>query len=513
MGLGVAVREEEEGAEGRFVIFLPTEMETGTGAHINAPFFGSLDRRRIQFYDEYNRMLLECVVNLSLDAVRELATGEPEDARGRAIVDILASHGEVGKTGKSMLSERAATGRTPLNKQLLLLCDGGWTASTEARWMPQVADGLVIGADEWRQAATFAVVSRALEGRKSAVKRLLESPGDLAEPTDEDWIWTVERVALRVKSGEIDANWDGFFTSVLSVLPWGLKREPKAGADDAFALAGFLPEQNGRLISAGDPVRVFFQPVIGTDDAAELVDNVPDSLKKRIAFIHSEVQTHEDRARRRSTEVHKFLDGRFARGFRREEIIRDVVLPALPPMPASFESDDATLCGELLEWTLGLLGEDPSTRLLEMLKDLPVACHGGWRTARDASFGPGWPEEARKTGTDLCVLCEELNGDAAERLRQTVLLDPGDPRWGLDAGEKSSIFAQIGVAEGLRLTLVDDVKFHVSGHEYELPNTVPHGVDGAAWEHWRTAIRHEAKPCYDGRFPYSLVIVYHLTEL
>ena len=102
--LAVAVSENELGTDGRFVIFLPTEMKTGTGAHINAPFFGSLDRRQIEFDDEYNQLLLRCVVNLSLDVILELTADEPQHTRGRAIVDILTSHSEVGKTGKSMLS-------------------------------------------------------------------------------------------------------------------------------------------------------------------------------------------------------------------------------------------------------------------------------------------------------------------------------------------------------------------------------------------------------------------------
>ena len=174
--VGVAVREGEEAAEGRFAIFLPTEMTTGTGAHINGPFFGSLDRRQIQFDDEYNRMLLDCVVELSLDAVQDLAAGEPEDERGRAIIDILASHTDVGTTGKSMLKmlcERASGGSTPLNEQQLLLCDRGWSTPGNARVMPQVADGLAVGADDWRQSAVFAVVSSALDGRESEVNRVL----------------------------------------------------------------------------------------------------------------------------------------------------------------------------------------------------------------------------------------------------------------------------------------------------------------------------------------------------
>ena len=511
--VGVAVREGDESAEGRFVIFLPTEMATGTGAYINAPFFGSLDRRRIQFDVEYNRMLLDCVVDVALDAVHDLAAGEPEDASGRAIVDILASHSNVGKTGKSMqtmLCERAAGRSTQIDEQKLLLCDGGWSVSANARLMPQVADGLAIGADDWRQSAVFAVVSSALDGRESEVNGLLESLGGSAAPKGTEWMRTVERLAVRVQSGEIEASWDGYLTSVLEVLPSNLKREPKADAVDAFASARFLPDQDEHLISADGPARVFFQPVVGIDDAAELVDTVPASLKELIAFIHSDVRTHEEGARRRSTEVHKFLDGRFARGFRREEIVRDVILAALPSMPVPFESADASLCAELLGWTLGLLGEEPSKVLLAMLKDLPVACHGGWRPAREASFGPGWPGEA---GEDLWALCEELCGDAAERLRETMLLNPEDSRWGLVVEGRGSLFSRIGVAEGLRLTPVDDVRFSMAQHEYDLPKNAPAGVDDVAWEHWRIAIRPEAKPYHVSWFQYSLERVYQLPEL
>ena len=511
--VGVAVREGEEAADGRFVIFLPTEMTTGTGAHINAPFFGSLNRRRIQFDDEYNRMLLDCVVDLSLDAVQDLAAAEPEDERGRTIIDILASHGDVGTTGKSMfkmLCERASGGSTPLDEQQLLLCDGGWTAPASARLMPQVADGLAIGADDWRQSAVFAVVSSALDGRESEVKRLLEGLGGSVAPTETEWMRTVERVALRVQSCEIGANWDGFLTSLLEVLPSNLEREPKAEAEDAFVSAKFLPDQDGRLVSADGQARVFFQPVVGIDDAAELVDTVPDSLKERIAFIHSDVRTHAEGARRRSTEVHKFLEGRFARGFRREEIVRDVILAAVPSMPVPFERIDASLCAELLGWTLGLIGEEPSEVLLAILKDLPVACHGGWRPAWEASFGPGWPGEA---GKDLWALCEELPEGAAERLRKTILLNPEDLRWALKVEGRSSLFARIGVAEGLRLKPMGNTRFWMAQAEYKLPEKTPAGVDDADWERWRTAIRPEAEPYHIGRFKYSLENVYQLPEL
>ena len=490
--VGVAVREGEESPDGRFVIFLPTEMATGTGAHINAPFFGSLDRRRIQFDDEYNRLLLDCVLDLSLDVIAYLASRESVATSGCAIVDILSTAADIGDTGEDMLSllrERAASRGTPLDGWSLVLCDEGWAVPTVGRMMPEVVDGLAIDAETLRGAAKFSVVSRSLDGRGFEVKALLERLDGSPAPLAAEWVRTVEEMAVRVRSGEIDATWDGYLTALIEVLPRCLVRAARAGVEDALASAKFLPDQDGRLVSADGPARVFFQPVIGMDDAAELVETVPHSLKHRIAFIHGDVRTHEEGSRRRSTEVHKFLEGRFARGFRRDEILRDVVLAMVPPTPASFGSAEAALCAELLGWTLGLLGEEPPQALVALLKDLPVACGDGWRPAREASFGSGWPG---RSGKDLQMLCEELGGDAGERLARTALLNPEDPRWGVDVGGRANLFADIGVAQGLRLRPVAKMPFQMAQWDYELPGTAPSGVDGAAWEEWRTAVRPEA---------------------
>ena len=477
--VGVAVREGLESAERRFMIFLPTEMATGTGAHINAPFFGSLDRRRIDFSDEYNTLLLGCVADLCLDAVGDLLAGEPEDVRGQAVVDILGARGEVGGTGQSMLElvrERAAARNTAIEDRALVLCDDGWTSAAKVRAMPAVADGL---------------------------------EGSLT-PTDTEWSHTVEGVARLVQLGEIDATWDGFLTSLLEVLPSELSREPRANTEDALETARFLPDQDGRLISASDEARVFFRPVLGIDDAADLVEMVPNSLKRCIAFIHEDIRTHEEGSKRRRTAVHKFLDGRFAGGFGREEIVRDVVLEAVPPLPAAFGSGDADLCTELMGWTVRLLSEEPSEALLPKLGGLPVACHGGWHSADEAVFGPGWPES---DGDSLWELAEELGETMGQRLRRTALLRPGDPRWGLDVGRHEGLFARIGVAEGLRLSPVNPVSFWMQIPGYELPREAPTGVDQEAWEGWRAVAQQEARPRHQSGFEYSLEGVYRLPEL
>ena len=149
--------------------------------------------------------------------------------------------------------------------------------------------------------------------------------------------------------------------------------------------------------------------------------------------------------------MHKFLDDRFAGGFGREKIVRDVVLGAVPPLPAALGSADADLCAELLGWTIRLIGDEPSDALLSLLKGLPVACHGGWHRADETAFGPGWPE---RSGDNLWELAGELDETMARRLRSTALLRPDDPRWGLVVGGHGGLFARIGVVEGLRLSPV-----------------------------------------------------------
>ena len=511
--LATAVQENEYGTDGRFVTFLPTEKKTGSGAHVNAPFFGSLDRRDIDFDDRYNHMLLQCLVDLSLDAVQALQLESPNESSGRAIVDILTSHNEFGKTGESMLSmlcDRAARRGSPLNEAPLILCDDGWTCASNARMMPQVSEDSIISESEWRQAMTFSVMSGSLSGRMAEVKSLVDSLGGSVQPSHLEWITTVEQMASLIKSGDICASWDEFFTSLLEVLPLELTRDRVRGANDEFTSAKILPVQDGRLISADNEVRVFFQPVRGVDDIAELVDTVPASLEKRIAFIHSNVRTHEEEQSRRSTPVHKFLDGRFVRGFRREDILREVVKPAWPKMPVSFKSAEANLCAELLNWTITLLGKNPSDELINVIKSLPLACYGGWRSAQEASFGPGW---SRKTGENLWELCRELPLNIAKQLRETLLLKPSDSRWGLEVREYDNLLDRIGVAEGIRLNRIDNMWFEMSSWKYELPETSTEYVDVESWAKWRTTVKHEIQLKFVKNSPYTLEHLYFLTEI
>ncbi len=509
--VGVAVEDTETPEPGVFVIFLPTDVTTGTAACINAPFYSSLSRREIEFKDPYNEFLLRCVNDLILDVSSEVIKGLPEDWRGRTIIDVLGSTSVVGgKTWRLIdrIKERAIDRDFGLGNIPLVLCDRGWRLSTIGRLMPEISEEGSIDRNHWRAHANFDVVVSALDGRIEAVKELIVALGGSTIPTYSEWAATIESIAAAVQEKQIGASWDDFIISLVGALPKNML-SAKAGPTDPLTNTKFLPTQDGRLLSTTDTATLFFQPVRGIDDAAEFVGIVPESLKPRIAFLHPDVRTQEG-PQRRNTEAQKFLDGRFVRGFRREDLLRDVVLGVVPSLPVAHGTKEAVVCSELLSWALKLLGKDEPRTLIPLLGRLPVPCYSGWYAMREAVFGPGW---RGKSGDLLRRLAEEL-GEVSPRILAPALLPPNDERWGTDVTDRTGLFEHAGIVDGLRLQLSADMRFNMEGYgNHQLPENPPAEVPLPHWEQWRTVIRSQVKPHYDSLFEYMLSAIWLLPEV
>ena len=516
--VAVAVEETEEARKGVFVIFLPTKMKTGAGAHINAPFYGSLDRRQINFGDKYNDLLLEFVTDLMLDATGELVESDSEPWRGRAAIDLIAratdSHAfDEAQPLADRLCQRAHDQGRPLDQLALIHCDDGWRLPAVARTMPAVPDDDPIGGAVWRSHAGFTLVSCALDERRNAVEALLRSLGGSPIPRHREWAFALEQIAGKIAERKVDVTWDDFLSSVLAVLPQAFRSEPRESDPDPLREARFLPTDDDRLLSASDDTQIFFRPRRGADDAADFVGSIPESLKERIAFLHPGVKTHEG-PQRRNTEVQKFLDGRFVQRFRREDLLRDVVIPSLPELPATHGSPEAAACAETLRWTLKMIGQEEQERPLRLLSRLPVACVGGWFAMPETVFGPGWDG---RCGDHLEMLANALSDEDADKLLRTALLPPGDTRWGFgaDAGHPESetldvanwgdLFARVGVAKGFRIEPLDPVRFWMSGAHVKLPGEAPADIAQSSWDDWRDAVRRqEIGLGYTSSFEYEL---------
>ena len=512
--VGVAVEDSESPEPGKFVIFLPTEVGTGTGAHINAPFYGSLDRRQINSEDEYNALLLEYVIDLALDVATGLAAGPGEGWRARAIIDLLASaDAPAGRDRPALMDQmrqRAEETGHDIESTELVLCDNGWQAAERARIMLNVPGDDSIGEDRWRENAGFAVVSSELNSRRKEVEALVDCLGGSSAPRPAEWAATIERLAGRIQSHEIEISWDVFLNSVLTVLPREIQSEPRTGAADPLSNAKFLPTQDERLLSASGTAQIFFQPRRGFDDAAEFVGQIPDALRDRIAFLHRDVRTHEG-PQQQNTEVQGFLNGRngrFVQSFGREDLLRDVVIPALPELPARHGTPDAQRCSEILGWTV-LLDVAELEGVSDLRTRLPVACHGGWFPAGEAVFGPGWQG---RHGACVQILADS-SADGSNRLLAKALLPPQDQRWGPDAAAPDRLLEQAGVIDGLPTEIAEPVGFTMSARYRDLPRDAPPGTPQDAWDDWLGARDNELTPEIKSSTPYRLEGIHLAPEI
>ena len=528
--VAVAVEETRTAPPGLYFISLPTETDTTVGAHINAPFYGSLDRRYIYFEHEYNELLLDFVTDLMREAVEGIAAGDPEeDWRGPALIDLLAPvPGSPGaKKGPPLtgaLPRLQVANKRPLDQQALILCDGGWRVPEVARTMPNIPADDPLDEAAWRAQAGFDVVSSALDERREAVEALLRALGGSPDPKAGEWVDTLVNMAKWVKDSQAEPAWDDFLCSTLAVLPRELTSQPAKPKADPLRAARFLPTSDGRLCAVDDDVRVFSRPRRG-DDTAGFADSIPDSLRARISFLHSGVKTLVvDGNKKLNTPVQKFLDGRFVRSFGREDLLR-VVIRSLPELPVAHGSAEAMECAEILSWTLKLVGEEEPERLLPLLGRIPVACIGGWFAMSDAVFGPGWDG---RSGDHLKTLADGLPGDEGGALLGSALLPPDDDRWfpkeddrgaavgephRIDLADRAKQFARAGVVDGLRLEVCEPVGFWMKKAAPKLPDEGPDTVPQPAWKGWRKAALEHVRPPHDKNFPYYLQDVQWLTLL
>ena len=518
--VAVAVEETRIAPPGLYFISLPTETETTVGAHINAPFYGSLDRRYIYFEDAYNKLLLEFLKELMRDVVEELVAGDPERWRGRAVIDLLAPvpgsrEAKKGPPLTSILRKLQFANERPLDHQALILCDGGWCQPSVARTMPSIPAVDPFGELKWRAQAEFAVASSALDERRQEVKALLRALGYSPDPKAKEWVDTLSSMAKWVGEREGEVTWNDFLSSTLAVLPQGLTSESANPNADPLRTARFLPTSDGRLCARADDVRVFFRPRRG-DDAAGFVDSIPHSLRARIAFLHPGVKTLVvDGKKNLNTPVQKFLDGRFVRSFGREDLLR-VVIRSLPELPVAHGSAEAMECAEILSWTLKLVGDEEPERLLTRLSRLPVACTDGWLAVKDAVFGSGWAE---RSGDHLKTLADGLPKDEGETLLGSALLPPDDDQWfpkednrgtavgephRIDLADRAKQFARAGVVDGLRLEACKPITFWMSRSHPKLPDTAPDSVPQSAWKGWREAVLGQVRPAYEQHLKYEL---------
>lgn len=491
----VAVEHVSEAPEGRYSIFLPTDQPTGTGAFINAPFYGEIDRRAVDFDHAYNEILRQAAVDLSAEVALSLtesgtSTGMPEAGH---VLDLVAPTTETPSSAAPLVlaAIEQQTGDAAAEVPLVRAAHG-WEPPRRIRVADLDADRCPIDAESLSELAGFAQPAERLEGRTHRVRMLLTACDVDPKPTLAERADLVEAVALGLAPG---ADWDAF---------WEWARALCGGSLTPLRSKRVLLVENGRCLALDGDVKVFFPP----QPRAAADVPVPDALSDHVAFLavplrQKNVQSNPaTRARRALADFESDL------AYDPPTLVRRVLLPALPALPTPLDSPEGHRCTAVLRWVLRLYADRADW---SDLSRLPVPCRGGWQPANKAMLGPGWDG----LGEDLeTYLSEAAASDTATPFAQKALdrlvVPPDHPVWeGDPLGDE---LQRIGVAEGLRLVRTDRTLSLTLGRGI---TRLSGGNSLVSWTTVRETLRKSAQEAREfvGRFEYETDALWALPGL
>jgi hypothetical protein len=514
----IAVRLGEVSEKGKIHIFLPTELTSGCGAHLNGPFYGDISRAHINFAHPFNELLLSRIVEKVIDVVLYSLAGKGLD-EARAIIDMLSPFPETGDSGSRWWSlvgkTYSKTGRR-LEEENIIFAQDGWNNILNTSLLPDLKEHQVINEEELRSEATFPVFHQGLLSRKDQLHRLYAAIRVSISPSDEDLASTVEKIAKKLHNKVDIVDWNGFLSDVSKLFPEGAEklkgREILIGTDN-------------ELHASSDKSSVFFRPRSGgTDDeiqAAGAIDDIPENLRPHIAFLHECVQVHIPRPEGgiQVTGLQRYLSSGLVQQFGVEQILRGVLIPATPKLPIALGSRYGKLCRDIIQWGLrlvaNLVAKDKGEKTLGYLGMLPVPCKGGWFTLNEACFGPGWNGTG---GQNLYDYLESVNTKECQEAMAKLMLPPDDIAWGGIVSQYQDILAKAGAFDGMRMIKIIpedwNSKFDISGWSgVKLPEKPPPCFDEKFWKSYLDLVAKNLRPNFTGLFSYVVQELYALPGL
>lgn len=512
ISVSIAVRLGDIPEPGRFSIYLPTLVATGSAVHINAPFFGDMSRTSISFEDAYNRQLLQTAGDLAVEVVRERLAGKGQ-AEARAIIDMISPLSDdqaASNRWTQLINESAERSKGSLDDEPLVLAEAGWRPLNMTSLVPDTSKTSFLTEDLLRKYATFDIFHSCLSSRHRQLKALAIAryPEIGAYPLESDVAATVAAIAVDLHSN--GGDWNAFWRDVIVLLPRG----QRALAEHDVLLGG-----DGQLHSIDASSKMFFVPRQGTQDDGDVggeggATEVPASLQPSVAFLSEQILVYEPNRPTVQTPVRAYLGSGLVSQFRVDTIFTVVLQELTPALPVPIDGPHFDRCRDILLWALRLIGNvvargRGAEAMLRLLRTIPVPCQGGWHAMGDASFGEGWPET---TGATLSTYLSALSAPSAQEARKRLLLPPGSPAWGGAGILEQPLLKAGGVFDGLRLHEIKSEAwpsgFRAASYDFVLPPQTPPGLSKEYWTAYKRVVEGETRPPFASLLPYTVGSLY-----
>lgn len=550
---------EQEG--GAVSVFLPTRLHTGVAASLNAPFYASMDRTKVDFGKPLNELLIRQIGRLAAQVITECLVGGVAEVDGNLTASLLCP--VVARDGREPASRTLLESIESALRECLELengfaavvvvpverfegggCVRDWASLADACLPPERDEGARISVDDLRRFSLQDCIATSLDGRIPGLKRLAKRWGtDLSMPAAgrvaaikavaaRTWDQVGPPLPVQAEANDTDTRakehptmaaaevWRRFFEECAALLPASeTSVHPLASAEvvpTADRLCApvdtplfFAPQRIRRNVAANDShdsATDDDDDKAGTDandpgDPDELSFDVPRLLRREVAFVEPAIAPAQSVAR-------NYLTTGITRPIMRydaEAVFTAVVKPLLQAMngTVAHRSRKAGLCKALLQLTMQLLQTGKgSDALIDELGNLRVPCEGGWLPCEEAMFGAGWDGTLGQQVREYFDGLPQVEGAAAR-----LLCAPSSKHWPKNARPSMVLLERAGVFNGLKLVPVPSATraFWMEGRAncVRIPDP-PEGIDGGkAWAAWQESVWHHTAPLL-GYYEYRL---------
>lgn len=456
MAVSIALAHEGTDAQaGRFYTYLPMGAKAPApfAGHLNAPFFTNFARTDIPPDHPLNRLLLQEIARLCLDAARALTESGMRAAPGYVLDTLTWSEEHL----PILIGEAELTGLPLADQPVVPTRDGqGWATLLEV-WTWPSARTTVLDAERAHASCGVRFLPVLPRGRRARLEALLHSLDVNLDPEPERLAGWVELMVAAMAAERMPiSQWSAVYTDLALLF---------AGRADALRGRAVLLTDDWQLRPCAAATRPgeranpadatpFFPPARQRVEDEDEVDpdadlDLPRSLSRRMFYVHRELVWYLNR---QQTPARRFLQNSgLVRRFDTRSIldhIRGVLGRTRSPEVAR---DALHLAFNLTRSAASVKRTD----LREFGLRVPTA-DGTWIVASTSYFSAGWPGTF---GDDLSLIASTPQERSAElhALRGQLLVPPGE--LANDAGDVelwTRFLREIGVRDLIRLSSATD---------------------------------------------------------
>ncbi len=395
-----AVRKGGLREPGLIYIYLPTRQSTGIAAHLNAPFFGQINRGGIDTGKRWNSLLLLELATLLLEAVRQVLNLQPPES-GDMVIDLLSFRSNLGESepGRILASHvdrilkenqielahwpilpfRNVDNQQEFGTMADLIClQKTWSYRLFSR--EDLSGKLGIG-----------TVSNISDDRYPALDMLAKHANVNMYPDDNRKAEWIEAYARLMRSQRCSiAVWQLFYDEAMLLLP-----DPER-LQRRYVLLG----QDGELHLAGDEEQlgeVFLSPSQSADaDGEEATphdpDKIPSFMRHKIAYLNEDLDKHREKGGKRTSDFLKYLrNGNLVEDFRVQTFLDKIILPEMPTKLVPYSTTKSDQLFELLDWAMHLyFGSRATESYQNRFLRIWLPTRSGWIPAIETYFSADW---------------------------------------------------------------------------------------------------------------------------